>query len=756
MCSIFSDRFDMRSLTNCPVCNGTELLPRFTARDPHYGIRGEYRIVDCAACGLRFVNPMYSDHELASLYPRDYYAYGEAPPPVRWKARLKRILGYWRGTKEPQFAKPGTFLDLGCGSGEVVERMRESGWDAQGVEISYQAAARGRSRGLRITSGTIQDAALPSDAFDYVRASHSFEHITCPDQTLDEIYRILKADGTLLLAVPNINSLTARLFQRYWWHLCAPVHPFGYSVETLSRLLERHGFNVSRVVFNSDYVGLLGSFQIWLNRKTEKKSFDGHVFSNRLLRVFCGWIEKLCDILKCGDMIELLARKAPQGRHCEKPSPAAVEANPGFSMKIAFVGAFAFSPKGTMRARAHPLAAELVRLGHEVTIFLPPYDNIADCGREWDLEGVRIVNVGMPKDRPVDGSMRLALYSRMFVQLLREIEAYRPDVLHVFKPKGFAGAAGTYFLLRHRPVVLDCDDWEGWGGWNDIKRYPWIVKEYIDRQERWLIRSAWAVTVGSHALADKACESRQSREQVFYIPNCGASPANRSLQAKVRTMTRDTARRHFGFDENPILLYSGHFEDRGSVDFFCRAAAPVVARHHACVVFVGDSMEEPMIREKFPEGASLRFLPRLGYEDFLRVIWACDVAAFPYPDDPVHRAKCSARITDYMAMSRPVLTSAVGQNAEYIVDNVTGLLARPGQENDFAAKLDRLLSDSDLREKLGENAVLRMREKFSWAGAVHGCLAAYECALSKGKQPDNSGLAAISARRSAARSPDAA
>src|SRR5690349_12801353 len=162
---------------NCPMCNGTELRQRFTARDPHYGIAGEYRIVGCMGCGLQFVNPMYSDRELASLYPSDYYAYGEAPVPTGWKPRLKRLLGYWQGIKEPLFERPGTFLDLGCGSGEVVQRMRESGWDARGIEINHQAAAQGRSRGLRISSGTIQDAALPSDAFDYVRASHSFEHI---------------------------------------------------------------------------------------------------------------------------------------------------------------------------------------------------------------------------------------------------------------------------------------------------------------------------------------------------------------------------------------------------------------------------------------------------------------------------------------------------------------------------------------------------------------------------------------------------
>jgi glycosyltransferase involved in cell wall biosynthesis len=224
-------------------------------------------------------------------------------------------------------------------------------------------------------------------------------------------------------------------------------------------------------------------------------------------------------------------------------------------------------------------------------------------------------------------------------------------------------------------------------------------------------------------------------------------------------MTRAGARRHFGFGEHPVILYSGHFEDHESVDFFCRAAAPVVAKHRASAVFVGDHVPESMIREKFPEAVSLYFFTRLGYEDFLRLIWACDVAAFPYPDDAVHCAKCSARITDYMAMSRPVLTSTVGQNAEYVVDNVTGLLARPGDENDFATKLDRLLSDSALRATAGENARLRMLENFSWAGeAVHECLAAYECALGNDEQPANSAAAAASVAqpKSAARRTDAA
>jgi SAM-dependent methyltransferase len=310
----------MQFIHSCPLCGATHLRDLFTARDPHYGIPGEYRIVRCAACGLQFVNPMPSDEELASLYPNDYYAYRDAPKAGRWKLKAKKLLGYWQGTKEPAFDRPGRFLDIGCGSGDFVARMGEQGWDSHGVEINKQAALTGRTRGLEIRAGTVQDASLATDHFDYIRASHSFEHLTRPHETLDVINRLLNPAGRLLLAVPNVDSFPARLFKRYWWHLCPPVHPLGYSVKTLSRLLEDHGFRVTRVVFNSDYVGLLGSLQICLNRHSGKRSFDGPLFRNHVLRVLCQWIQKVCDAMKIGDMIEIHAQKAQSSIHDQSAS----------------------------------------------------------------------------------------------------------------------------------------------------------------------------------------------------------------------------------------------------------------------------------------------------------------------------------------------------------------------------------------------------------------------------------------------------
>jgi len=297
-------------LTNCPLCASAHLQDHFTAVDPHYGISGSHRFVRCVACSLVFLNPMYSEQTLASLYPTDYYAYQDHFNTQPLKQVVKAILGYRNSTKDPHFASPGSFLDIGCGSGWFAQTMSQQGWNCWGVEISDAAARLGQSRGLRIFRGTLQEAKFESDFFDYVRSNHSFEHISSPHETLDEIYRILNRHGKLMIAVPNVDSFAARVFQEYWWHLAAPVHPFSYSVRTLSQLLSMHGFIVERVTFNSDYFGLVGSLQIWLNRNKQKKSMDGIVVNNQLLRFVSQWIVNMADLAHLGDMIEITAAKS--------------------------------------------------------------------------------------------------------------------------------------------------------------------------------------------------------------------------------------------------------------------------------------------------------------------------------------------------------------------------------------------------------------------------------------------------------------
>lgn len=296
-----------RFFDSCPLCGGTNVPQLYEARDPHFGIPGVHRIVRCEQCGLVFTNPMRLDEELMRMYPSDYYAYHDPPKGNRLKPFLKEAFGYWQGVRDPDFRRSGVFLDLGCGSGTHMKRMRDLGWEVYGVEVNASAASRGVSNGLQIFCGKLQEAKFPTESFDYIRASHSLEHMTDPHDVLEEIWRILKPAGKLLIAVPNIESFGAQLFKQYWWHLCPPLHPFSYSARTLTLLLKKHGFDASEIAFNSDYVGLLGSLQIWLNRKNGRQSWEGALFNSRPLRVLSSWVQKLGDFLRRGDMIELVA-----------------------------------------------------------------------------------------------------------------------------------------------------------------------------------------------------------------------------------------------------------------------------------------------------------------------------------------------------------------------------------------------------------------------------------------------------------------
>jgi SAM-dependent methyltransferase len=302
-------------LRTCPLCGGGNHEEIYLARDRHYGIPGVYRIVRCAGCSLIFLNPMYSDEELSALYPNNYYAYQDNFQQSRWKEIAKNILGCRVSTLDPEFSAPGRMLDLGCGSGWFMSTMRDQGWETHGVEISRPAAEVGRkTRGLDIFPGTLREARFPDAYFDYVRSNHSLEHITSPGETLEEIHRILRPDGKVLIGVPNVGSLNARVFGQYWWYLGAPVHPFTYSVETLCQLLHKYQFVVEKVTYNSDHSGIIGSLQIWLNRGNGRKSTEGTVIGNPLLRVLCHWIAKCFDLFKRGDAIEITAVKGEASR----------------------------------------------------------------------------------------------------------------------------------------------------------------------------------------------------------------------------------------------------------------------------------------------------------------------------------------------------------------------------------------------------------------------------------------------------------
>lgn len=112
-------------------------------------------------------------------------------------------------------------------------------------------------------------------------------------------------------------------------------------------------------------------------------------------------------------------------------------------MKIVFLAPFGIRPKGTLIARMLPLAAEVQARGHQVTIIAPPYTNPEDSGLVETVRGVRLVNIHLaPKG--VIGTLQMAW------RMLRGAMAEKPDLIHLFKPKGYGGVAAMLLLWLRR------------------------------------------------------------------------------------------------------------------------------------------------------------------------------------------------------------------------------------------------------------------------------------------------------------------
>lgn len=380
-------------------------------------------------------------------------------------------------------------------------------------------------------------------------------------------------------------------------------------------------------------------------------------------------------------------------------------------MKIVFLAPFGIRPKGTVLARMIPLAEELQTLGHQVVIVAPPYTNPEDSGHTEIVRGVRLCNVRLGPENKVLALPILAW--RMFRTALDE----KPDLIHLFKPKGYGGVAAMLHIslqlvgFRLPPLFLDTDDWEGKGGMNEIHPYSFPEKWFYQFQEKWLIRRVAGVTVASRALQSMVSEMGVAADRVCYLPNGVASASQWNRHSVLERL-------RMGVDEPVLLLYTRFFEfsqERLHRVFseICRRVPNV----RILVVGKGRNDEEKKLVEAAKCTGYAESLTMSGWVEPAEIpdyLAAADVAVYPLDDTLVNRCKCPAKLTELLAAGVPVVADRVGQAIEYIDDRESDLLCNPDDCSDMAGKTIRLLLDPKRRSTLADKGRRYLLENFSW------------------------------------------
>ena len=399
-------------------------------------------------------------------------------------------------------------------------------------------------------------------------------------------------------------------------------------------------------------------------------------------------------------------------------------------MRIAFVAPFGLRAKGTTRARVLPLARELARRGHTVAVFVPPYDSPEDSGRRWADESVDVINVALPGLGQGGAAWHLWLGWRLF----HAVRVWRPDVAHVFKPKGPSGLVGALLwitrqktkdegrgtkesVIRHPSLVVDSDDWEGPGGWNDDPRtgYPGIQRRFFAWQERYGLSHADAWTVTSECLRRRAIAFGANSERVYILHNgieVSSFPAT-SFQGLASSNQLPGS----------VILYT-RFAGTRAADV---AAIWARVREHtpgATLTVVGRGLAG--------EERELAGMPGITVQGWVEpaelpaLLGRMSVAIVPWADTPPNRARHSAKVLELMAAGLPIVAYAVGELPVTLGE--AGVLVPPGDADGFAAAVAALLADPDRAAQLGAAAQTRVKSVFAWGRLADVSLAAYTAA----------------------------
>lgn len=263
----------VRKVSNCPLCENPGAIKYENVVDGAYETPGVWDYRECKNCGWIWVDPVPTEESIPKLYESYYTHSGEAPK-RRWPKLRDQMLehvwgtryGYTRVRKRGYFHKwlsklpliseaaaakvmylesqdSGKLLDVGCGSGMFLNRMRNLGWHVEGIEPDPKAAELSEKRGIKIFADLNSCGTQRAGYYSAITMHHVIEHVPSPLTYIKKCYELLAPDGVMVIMTPNAYSLGALLFGKHWRSLEPPRHLHVFGEKALSYAMTISGFS---------------------------------------------------------------------------------------------------------------------------------------------------------------------------------------------------------------------------------------------------------------------------------------------------------------------------------------------------------------------------------------------------------------------------------------------------------------------------------------------------------------------------------
>lgn len=250
------------TLKTCPSCQHSEFSNEIICTD-HLVTDESFVIVKCQNCGLLFTNPRPTVENIGKYYDSPEYASHNQKSKGLIDVIYKVARGFALKRKlslinklQPQ---KGKLLDVGSGTGDFLKTCEDNGWNVTGIEFNRAANQASTEKVNGTVFASLDELQLKKE-FNVITLWHVLEHLHELRESLKKFRKVLKKNGALIIAVPNMDSWDSQHYKEKWAAYDVPRHLYHFNQLTFKKLAQECKFSIREtkpMKLDAYYVSLL-------------------------------------------------------------------------------------------------------------------------------------------------------------------------------------------------------------------------------------------------------------------------------------------------------------------------------------------------------------------------------------------------------------------------------------------------------------------------------------------------------------------
>ena len=225
--------------TKCPFCESENTRSYLKLKD-YFLSQEDFEILECDNCKLLFTTPRPDVSVIGNYYKsEDYLSHNEHKKGlVPWiYNQVKKVNIRNKYKIACKDITNANLLDFGCGVGDFLHYAQQNGCEITGCDMSEDARKYASEKLGKTIVSPDEIFALPHSTFDVITMWHVLEHIDDLRFQTEQLHRLIKDNGRLVIAVPNYKSYDAQHYKDKWAAYDVPRHLNHFHKESLENIV---------------------------------------------------------------------------------------------------------------------------------------------------------------------------------------------------------------------------------------------------------------------------------------------------------------------------------------------------------------------------------------------------------------------------------------------------------------------------------------------------------------------------------------